>query len=223
MSDVWKIGQETNAKDYYNIFKKLPLMGGDVLAAKALTNVCEKMTQTYEQIIQDQNDYLIDIEASYEEMSTLEADLQAKIKELEERLSELLKKQEDGTITESEQAEISFLNSELESLRAQGDEQLGQKQDDISKLQDSANNNEHKSKKAIATNYGEVAIEKGEPLSETKDKTKSFWRKIFGGWDKSEEREAGKNLLQAGNDLLEKVNNASEINETILKKDKPSK
>lgn len=221
MSDVWKIGQEINAKDYYNTFKELPLTRGDVLAAKALTNVCEKMTQAYEQVIQDQNEYLIDIETSYEEMSTLEADLQAKIKQVEERLAELLKKQEDGTITESEQAEILSLNSELESLRAQADKQLGQKQDDISKLQENANKN-HKSKKAIATNYGEVAIEKGEPLSETKDKTKSFWRKIFGGWDKSEERKAGKNLLQAGNDLLDKVSIATEIDETILKKTKPS-
>lgn len=194
----------------------------DIQKANALTVVCNEMTKTYEQIVADQNDYLMDIDTSLDELSGLEEDLEAKIAKLEAEIEELNKKKEDGTITEEEKNEFAAKTGELNNLRTQSGTQVDAKQGEIDKLQEKAGKSEHKSKAAIAKDYGETALEKGQPLSETKDKRKSFWRKAFGGWNKQAERDAGEKLLEAGNGLLEEVNTASKIDEEITKKTKKS-
>lgn len=187
-----------------------------------LTVTCNEMAKTYDQIIEDQNDYLVDIDASLDEISGLEADLEAKIKQLEAEIDELLKKKEDGTITEEEEAELESKNAEISNLKTQTGTQIAAKNEELTKTTDKAGEADRKAKSEIATNYGETAIEKGQPLSETKDKKKSFWRKVFGGWNKQAERDAGKKLVEAGNGLLEQVNTSSEIDNEIAKKTKKS-
>ena len=88
---------------------------------------------------------------------------------------------------------------------------------DINSKVDSTNEKAkgHRSKAEIATDYGETAVEKGTPLAETQDKRKSFWRKTFGGWNQSAKREAGKAAVEAGNNLLEQVATATDIEDKI--------
>lgn len=241
MADVWKIGQDVKADEFYDKSKKgyifttkgegedakvkssrIPFIGGEIHAANMLTATCNEMAKTYDQIIEDQNDYLVDIDASLDEISGLEADLEAKIKQLEAEIDELLKKKEDGTITEEEEAELESKNAEISNLKTQTGTQIAAKNEELTKTTDKAGEADRKAKSEIATNYGETAIEKGQPLSETKDKKKSFWRKVFGGWNKQAERDAGKKLVEAGNGLLEQVNTSSEIDNEIAKKTKKS-
>ncbi len=74
------------------------------------------------------------------------------------------------------------------------------------------------SKAKIATDYGETAIEKRALLANTKDKCKSFWRKITGSWNKSATRKAANEAIDAGNNLLEKVETTSKNEAEIIKK-----
>ncbi len=225
MADVWKIGQDMKADEFY---KRSPLFNGchwggnDVMKANNLAKICNEMSNTYDQIIEDQNSYIVDIDASLDEISTLETNLEEKIKQLEKEISELLEKKDKGTITEEEEAELSSKITELDNLKAQGNTEIAQKKGEVVKTTDSAQETERKSKAEIATDYGETALEKGQPLSETKDKRKSFWRKAFGGWNKQAERDAGNKLLEAGNGLLEQVSISSNLDKEIEKKTKGS-
>ncbi len=227
MADVWKIGQDVKADKFYDEAKYFipgsKMFGkSEVLAANRLTAVCNEMSKTYDQIIEDQNDYLVEIDASLDEISGLEYDLEAKVKQLEAEIEELLKKKEDGTITPEEEAELETKNAEISNLTSQTNTQIADKNNELTKTVDKAGEADRKSKAEIATNYGETAVDKGQPLSETKDKKKSFWRKLFGGWNKQAERDAGKKLLEAGSGLLEQVQNSSDIDNEIAKKTKKS-
>lgn len=226
MTDVWKIGQNCTGSEYWDtaryIAGGLTVIKSDITGANRLSAVCNEMAQTYDKIIEDQNDYLVDINASLDEISELEADLEAKIKQLEAEIEELLKKKDDGTITEEEEAELSSKITELDNLKAQGNTEIAQKRGEVGKTTDAVQEADRKSKSEIATDYGETALEKGKPLSETKDKRKSFWRKTFGGWNKQAERDAGNRLLDAGNELLEQVSTSSNLDKEIAKKTKGS-
>lgn len=227
MADVWKIGQDVKADKFYDEAKYVnpgcKIFGkSEILAASRLTAVCNEMSKTYDQIIEDQNDYLVDIEVSLDEITGLESDLEAKIKQLEAEIEELLKKKEDGTITPEEEAELQAKNAEINNLTSQTNTQIAAKNDELTKTTDKAGEADRKSKAKIATNYGETAVEKGQPLSETKDKKKTLWRRIAGSWNKQAERDAGKKLLEAGNGLLEQVQTSSDIDSKIAKKTKKS-
>ena len=76
------------------------------------------------------------------------------------------------------------------------------------------------SKAKIATDYGNTAIEKGTPLANTKDKRKSFWRKLSGSWNQAAKREAGNKAIEAGNDLLNQVETVKNSEKEITKKNK---
>lgn len=221
--DIWKIGQYMKADEYYKVSPFINgciLFSNDVMKANNLAKICNEMSKSYDQIIEDQNDYIVDIDVSLGEISTLEANLEEKIKQLEKEISKLLEKKDNGTITEEEEAELSSKITELDNLKTQGNTEIAQKRGEVGKTTDDAQEADRKSKSKIATDYGETALEKGQPLSETKDKRKSFWRKIFGGWNKQAERDAGNRLLEAGNGLLEQVSTSSNLDKEIAKKTK---
>lgn len=220
MTDVWKIGQDCTGSEYWDKARYVSIFKSDIIGADRLSAVCNIMAKTYDQIIEDQNEYLVDIDTSLEEISDLKSDLEARIKQLEKEIEKLLKKKENGTITEEEEAELEAKTVELNDLERNGDPQIKEKQNDLTNTTDKAEEADRKTKSEIATDYGETAIEKGQPLSETKDKRKSFWRKLSGSWNKQAERDAGKKLLEAGNNLLEQVNTSAEIDNEIAKKTK---
>ena len=57
-------------------------------------------------------------------------------------------------------------------------------------------------------------------IANTKDKRKTVWRKLFGSWNKSAEREAGKKAVEAGNNLLDQVETVKASEKEITKKTK---
>ena len=124
----------------------------------------------------------------------------------------------DGTITEEEEAELAAKSEQLISLKKDFDKQITDKNNEANDIGKKATSLGDNSKIKIATDYGETALEKGQPLAETEDLTKSFWRKLSGSWDKSGVRKAGNDLIDAGNNLLDKVNTTTNTNNLFTKK-----
>ena len=219
-SDVWKIGQEMNAKNMYNDIRENGLGGcfflkSEIIAVKQLTNICNQMSEAYDEVIDDQNDYLIEVEADATDFENLKEDINEKIKTLYKEIKELEQKEQAGTITEEEQKDLENKKGELKVLMADSDTQIEDKTKSA-KEKGEKRIQEHKSKMDVAKDYGEVTVEKGTPLAETKVKTKSFWRSIFGGTGR-DKKEAGDRAVEAGNNLLDKVNESAEIDKNIEK------
>ena len=220
MADVWKIAENTKADKMYSIIK-LTSFGSNISAAESLTSMCNQMSNTYDQIIDDQNDYEMEIDAQLEEIETLKKDLEEKIQAQEAEKQKILETAGNDGLTKEDETKIQTIDAEIASLNGDTNSKIsaiGSKVEDTSsKEKDNA------SKAKIATDYGETAIEKGTPLANTKDKRKSFWRKLSGSWNKAATRKAGNDAIDAGSNLLEKVATTSKNEATIIKKTKAVK
>lgn len=221
MSDVWKIGQDIKAADFYKGIEKM-LFSSERVAAKAIAGICDKMAETYEQAIDEQNEYLLEVEELNQEIEELKKELEAEVEARNNEIDELNSKtNEDGTFEDGVSDSIGQKEDEIAQLNSEFGSLISAKSAEIDA---SVNNSKQvRSKEKIATDYGETAVEKGQPLAETKDKRKSFWRKLTGSWDKSATREAGQKAVDSGNNLLEKVGISAEIDNEINKKTKVSK
>ena len=210
--DISKI----SATDFYNKIERG--IGGSFFAVNMLTVACEIMSSSYDQIIDDQNEYITEIDAQINEIETLQKELDAKIKEQEAERNKILSNAGNDGLSEEDEAKVNTINSEIEALNGDANAKIGSISSDIkgssSKLENTT------SKADIATDYGNTAVEKGTPLANTKDKRKSFWRKLSGSWNKSAEREAGKKAVEAGNNLLDQVETVKASEKEITKKTK---
>lgn len=222
MTDVWKIGQDVKAADMW----KHGVLAGeysagcvafiqqtDVQKANTLTNMCKAMSESYDQIIDDQNEYYVEIDTELKEVEALQQELEAKIKAQEAERDKILASAGDEGLSEEDEGKVKLIEDEIAGLKSDTNTKI---EDINSKVKDTGEKAKgHRSKAEIATDYGNTAVEKGTPLSEMKDKKKTFWRKVFGGWNKSAERKAGKAAVEAGNNLLEQVSTASDIEDKI--------
>ena len=212
MMDLSKI----SATDFYNKIERG--IGGSFFAVNMLTVACEIMSSSYDQIIDDQNEYITEIDAQINEIETLQKELDAKIKEQEAERNKILSNAGNDGLSEEDEAKVNTINSEIEALNGDANAKIGSISSGIkgssSKLENTA------SKANIATDYGNTAVEKGTPLANTKDKRKTVWRKLFGSWNKSAEREAGKKAVEAGNNLLDQVETVKVSEKEITKKTK---
>ena len=223
-SDIWKIGQETNAQQMYENVKTNGIQGGifrvrgDVVAVQHLTAICNRMIEAYDDVLKDQNDYLVELETDAASFDELKEDISEKIKALYAEIEALSKKEKNGTITEEEKKELEDKKGELSVLMQDSDAKVN---DQIAKTREKSDKktSEHKSKISIAKNYGEVTVEKGTPLAQTEVKTKSFWRSIFGGTNQKK-HDVGVKAVETGKDLLDKVGESVEINNQIEKNSK---
>ena len=210
--DISKI----SATDFYNKIERG--IGGSFFAVNMLTVACEIMSSSYDQIIDDQNEYITEIDAQINEIETLQKELDAKIKEQEVERNKILSNAGNDGLSEEDEAKVNTINSEIEALNGDANTKIGSISSDIkgssSKLESTV------SKADAATDYGNTAVEKGTPLANTKDKRKSFWRKLSGSWNKSAEREAGKKAVEAGNNLLDQVETVKASEKEITKKTK---
>ena len=205
-----------SATDFYNKIERG--IGGSFFAVNMLTVACEIMSSSYDQIIDDQNEYITEIDAQINEIETLQKELDAKIKEQEAERNKILSNAGNDGLSEEDEAKVNTINSEIEALNGDANTKIGSISSDIkgssSKLESTV------SKADAATDYGNTAVEKGTPLANTKDKRKSFWRKLSGSWNKSAEREAGKKAVDAGNNLLDQVETVKASEKEITKKTK---
>lgn len=217
--DIWKFVKDKNADESYDM--GLRMYGGiyagtDVMKANCLTKICEGMSASYEEIIDDQNDYQMEIDAQLDEIEKLKLELEQKVKEREAEKEKLVKAAGEDGLSDEDVAKCNTLDYEISAFTNETNTAIAGINNKISTAANGAKSDLNKAE--IATDYGETALEKGEPLANMQDKRKSFWRKAFGGWDKSQEREAGNKLMDAGNTLLEQVQTSSDIEKAISKK-----
>ncbi len=219
-SEIWKIGVKTNAEDMFNNVKENGVGGcwfarGEVAAVKYLGNLCNAMSEAYDEIIEDQNEYLIDLENDVDSLEDLQEEISEKIKKLYKEIKELEKKEQKGTITEEERLELESKKGELKTLMEDSDNQILEKGNEA-KTKSEELTGKYKSKEAAAKDYGTTTVEKGQPLADTELKTKSFWRSLFGGTGR-EKKEAGEFAVKAGTELLNKVSESATIDDKIEK------
>lgn len=218
MSNVWQIGQEISASDFYKESKYPTLFGGmkfdEVFAVKRLTSMCKAMINQFEEITKDENAYLVELDDIKDNIDSAQSELEEKIVQMKAEIAELEKKYDNGTITDEELEELKQKKNELNNLVSEGNSNINSMN-----YEAASKGNEvikkHESKVKVAEDYGKVTVEKGTPLAETKVKG-GFFRKLFGTTGKNK-KEAGENAVEAGNTLLDKVNDSKTVEKTIKK------
>lgn len=218
-NDIWKLTKNVDAEKFYsysNLYLCQGLGTSDVQNAKNIAQVCNSMAADLEELNDDYNEYILELDEQFEEIKDIQEDLNKKIKQQEVEKEKILSSASEEGLTQEEKDKIVSIESQSNSLSAQANSKISGIN---TSLKSTSSELEDTSEKInIAKNYGEVAIEKGQPLSETQDKRKSFWRKAFGGWDKSAEREAGKLALNSGEELLNTVNEHADLKKQIKNK-----
>ena len=206
--DILKLGQGQSAEKFYENVKNNTIFKSEVFAVKVLTQVCESMINSYDEILQDQNDYITELEVELDDLSSFKAEQNEKLQKLFEEIKALEQKEQDGTITEEEKKELDEKKTEYGSLTNNINTSVSDKNDKIKEMQ-SQQNDKYRSKVNIAKNFGEITVEKGTPLAETEVKG-GFFRKLFGttGIDK---KEAGENAVKVGNELLDNVAESNNV------------
>ena len=208
--DIWQIGEQIKASDYYNYaknnvkqnFQAWFLTGrayNEAQATKQLANICDAMSTSYDQIINDQNEYVIELNEDLTDFEELKESIDEKIEQLYSEIKILGKKEEDGTITEEEQKELNIKRGELSSYMSDADKQINEKQNNIKSKNIDSQISSFSSKEAIAKDYGETTVEKAEEHLSSLHLFDDIYRIA----------------LQSGNNLLDKVEKSTEINDRI--------
>ncbi len=216
MADVSKV-QTSSASEVYD---KLKGSFGELQAARKMTGNCNNLSTSIEKIIKDQNEYLSEVEVELSDITGLQEDMESRIVELENEIEQLLIKKENGTITEEEEAELVSKRGEISALTSNTNSQINSKNSALKDLL--GKSGECSTQLSVAADYADTAVDKGKPLAETKNKRKSFWRKVFGGWDKSGTRKVGENLVKAGENLDGNVTSANQLVGEIKSRTKKS-
>jgi len=219
-SEVWKVGQETKAEDYYKNIKEKGINGNiflrsETVAVSQLTKVCQDMIDAYNEVIDDQNEYMVEIDDMVTRAENTANDIQERIKKLEEEIKALQQKEENGEITDEEKGKLSSKQDELAYLQGLA-ETNGKSENEEIKSKNEERKSEYRSKEKIATEYGNKTVEKGQPLADTKV-SHGFFKKLFGATGKHK-KEVGEKAVQTGNNLLDKVEESIDIQDKIDKK-----
>ena len=125
MMDLSKI----SATDFYNKIERG--IGGSFFAVNMLTVACEIMSSSYDQIIDDQNEYITEIDAQINEIETLQKELDAKIKEQEAERNKILSNAGNDGLSEEDEAKVNTINSEIEALNGDANAKIGSISSDI--------------------------------------------------------------------------------------------
>ena len=224
MNDIWKIGQENKAENYYNSIKDLyknqalfTETDKEELAVKALSSVCQGMINDYNNVVLDEKEYLIEaenIESSIEETNN---EIQKKLEEIKIEIKELEEKKKDGTITEDEQNKLQDLYIEQDQLASEIESNLHSGKNDLNNI--SQNATAKRSKEAIAKDYGEITVQKGTELAKVGDEVGTLGKILsFGLLSDHSAQKTGEAAVETGNELLGIVGAAKDINDEINKK-----
>ncbi len=188
----------------------------DVLKASALTNACQSMINQYNKITDEQTQYELELDNLNGQMKELQLDAREKLEAIIERIDELKKKQSDGTITESEEAELQNKTNEYNTLMGNTNSAIKTKTTEVYEKGNQIKSS-YKAKIQIASDYGRKTVEIGKPLSETEVKN-TWWKRLWGKTGK-DKKEAGEKALKVGNTLLEKVDDSENLNSKIAQKE----
>lgn len=219
MADVWKIGQDMKAEEFYNkAGKKGPAIFDATARVVSLTNTCIGMSRSYEQTIQDQNNYLLEIDDQLDEIENLQKELEAKVKAQTAEKEKLVKSAGDKGLPDEDKAKIDEINDEINTLTGETNTKIEGLNGNIKAV---ASKSKYDLNKAdIATDYGSTTIEKGQQLTEAKaeDYSGGWERMFYNLWDEAGQRKAGEKAVEAGNNLFNQINISSDIEKEINQK-----
>jgi len=228
-SEVWNVAQNTGAQDMYetsSYYRSAFHIGKNELnGLKKITSMCLEMTETFNEVVQDQNNYIIEFENLETEYKQEQNDINAQIKQLMAEIKALEVKAQEGTLTEDEQNELDAKKGQLysSSIESAGDKKA--------KLDENkaAIKDKYGKKEKIASDYGNLAVEKGndflnEEISKKEKEAEKEGGKInlnpfkfvFNG--KLEKHLNGKAAITAGEGLLDKVEESSLVDKKISSK-----
>ena len=221
MSINGNFAQMPNASEMYDKMSSMPYMvfgKSEIYAVNNLAIICEAMKKDYEQIVDDETEYILDIQEQQQAIEVAQAALNDEIENLENRRIELTAKYADGTITDEEYTELKGISGEIDGLAASADSKIEASNNSINNTVVQSKN--VCSKREAAEDYGNVTLEKGQPLAETEVKG-GFFRKLFGKTGKNK-KEAGERAVKAGTELLQEVGVSVELEAEIDKYGKKS-
>ncbi len=126
MADVSKISEQTKIDMAYN--SKIPWLIGATrasglnelkAAAREENAALEKFSQDLDTSIQEQNEYIIEIENMQNEFEALEKSYSKKIESSEDKYLELKNKELNGIITEEEKSELADIETEMNGYKSE--------------------------------------------------------------------------------------------------------
>ena len=136
MSDVWKIGQENKSEDLYAKIKKFPIIGGEVRAANTLAKICNQMSVDFEKIIEDQNEYLFELEENTNNITELEQELEEKLQALEAEKNAILSKGDPESLSDEDKQRLEEIDAEIESITKSTNSQINSLETESDDAQD---------------------------------------------------------------------------------------
>lgn len=211
--DFLQKSQGKNAHDFYDSMNLGIFSNGDLAKVQIMTKICDDMAQCYDAVIDEQNEYLLEIDTQLGEIDKLQAELEAEVKERKAERDKIISAAGDEGLSDDDKAEVEKLNSEINGMTSETNSKIGDLNGKVTGASQKAASNADRAE--TAKDYANTTIEKGEPLANMQDKTKSFWRKLSGSWDKSKERAVGNEAIEAGNNLLTQVQTSSNIEKQV--------
>ena len=176
---------------FYNFFAGV----NDVELAQQLTEICDGMSATYDEAIADETTY--EIEDEEETVEQIKQELVEKQKEI----NALKVKQENGTITEEEQARLEELSTDVGDLKTQLKDAISKELFLVHGFQAAVE--EQKSVRETALDYADTTIDKGEDLvNEYFAGFGNFFTRFFQSFFENMERNrVGKDAIKSGSNL----------------------
>lgn len=220
-----KVIAKKGAEEFLEDASSIGPWKNELLGVKILTTACEYLDENVMQdAIEELELNIEEIEEANRKIDVLineKATKDAENSQRAEKIATLEAKEKDGTITEEEQQELDTLRLEQEGASTDSyNDEIASLTGNINTKSESIATIDAKIEKSF--DYGELTLEKGTEYANKKDKRKSFWRKTFGGWDKSAYREAGNAAVEAANDLLESAETAKDLNKKLKSTKKQS-
>ena len=225
-SDVWNVAKQTDAKTMYETYTNGSSIGARLSTTDRdrlgkIIDMCIEMSEEFEQIIEDQNNYIIEFDSLEDDYVNKQYDIQQEIERLLQEVKELEQKEEDGTITDEERNEQTEKKGRLDALYSSSTQESNNINNKINenkaKIQGTYNE-----KEAIASNYSNFAITKGKDFldKDITEKEEKGEKITFTPWalGKYLNHVAGESAIAAGENLQEKIEESTGVDKKISSK-----
>ena len=188
--------QRMDLNDYVELRKTKECI--NAYEAYDMANVCNNSEKYVKDIIEDENNYIVELDAENAKIAEFQNEQEEKINDLYKEIKNLQEKQQKGEITEEEEKNLEDKTEELNSFGKSFESELDSKNNTLADK-----NNQFLEKYdtdiKVYEKLADVAKRDGKKLSDTKVKGGVF-RKIFGNTGKNKKK-AGEKLLKAATSL----------------------
>lgn len=212
VSDIADYYNEVMHNNYDKARCKYGIFNSRLALGEALLETCKEISNDYDTIVDEQEEYLVEMDNLLEDINSLSNEEREKIEKQQKEIEELEAKKKDGTITEEEDKELAEKKSEVVILINNNENSIKTKTTEVENVQ--AKSDISRSKEKVAENWGNTTINEGKEYASEDDGHGLFGTGLFAS-DNSDIRELGEDMMKTGNNLLEKVGKSVDIDEEI--------